>query len=515
LNQPKASAQDNRLGLGIGWAQQLIQIASGFVLPRLIVDHLGREVLGIWDLGWSLTSYFMLLEAGVGSAVNRYTALYLAADDIAGVNRVVSSVAAVQRVIGSVIVIGCIGLSFFVDHFAKDLSPENRFTAQWLVIILGSAVGISLYGAVYTGVLAGCQKWRIHHGIYGLTTILTFVGMVTALSLGKGLIALALVHWTTEILGRVIRAFAAYRSCPGLSNRLSNADVKTIRQMVSYGGKVYLSQMSQIAMNQTVHVIISAVMGPATLALYARPRSLVRQASFFSQKYAFMLVPRAATLARDSDAKASHATIATESTRKGLLIALPLVTLLTCSGKPLLLLWMGRDFADPLLLAILALGFLCEMAYWPLNSILAGLNYHGRPALASATGALLATLAAGVVMFMGRHELWLVALAVSIPWSLVHGLYIPLYACAKLDMRFSRFMLESWTRPVLSVMPFGLCLLMANMAFPDAPLNALLFGGVPGSLLLAALYWKWALIRDQGPRDVSLNGARTQRASVS
>jgi O-antigen/teichoic acid export membrane protein len=514
MNQPKAIAQDNRLGLGIGWAQQLIQIASGFVLPRLISDHLGRELLGIWDLGWSLTSYFMLLEAGIGSAVNRYTALYLAADDIAGVNRVVSSVAAVQRVIGTVIVVSCFALSFFVDHFAKDLSPEHQVTAQWLVIILGSAVGISLYGAVYTGVLAGCQKWRIHHGIYGLTTILAFVGMVAALWSGKSLIAVALVHWTTEILGRVIRMVAAHRACPGLSNRLRHADVKTIRQMVSYGGKVYLSQMSQIAMNQTVHVMISALLGPATLALYARPRSLVRQASFFSQKYAFMLVPKAATLARGSDAKANHASIAMESTRNGLLIALPLVVLLTCSGKPLLMLWMGRDFADPLLLAILAVGFLSEVAYWPLNSILAGLNYHGRPALASLTGALVATLAAGVVMFIGPHPLWMVALAVSIPWSIVHGIYIPLYACARLDMRFRRFMLESWTRPLLSVTPFGLCLLMANMAFPDAPLKALLSGGVPGSLLLAALYWKWALTPNQEPRDLYLSSARTQRAAV-
>jgi O-antigen/teichoic acid export membrane protein len=514
MSQPGASAHDNRLGLGIGWAQQLIQIVSGFVLPRLIADHLGRELLGIWDLGWSLTSYFMLLEAGIGSAVNRYTALHLAENDIAGVNRVVSSVAAVQRVIGTVIVVGCIALSFFVDHFAKGLSPENRFTAQWLVIILGSAVGISLYGAVYTGVLAGCQKWRIHHGIYGLTTIVAFIGMVAALSWGWGLVAIAVVHWTTEILGRVLRTVAAYRVCPGLSNRLRHADMKTIRQMVTYGGKVYLSQTSQIAMNQTVHVMISALLGPATLALYARPRSLVRQASFFSQKYAFMLVPKAATLAGGDNATADHASLATDATRNGLLIALPLVALLTCSGKPLLMLWMGPDFADPLLLAILALGFLCEVAYWPLNSILAGLNYHGRPALASLIGALVATLAAGVAMFMGRHDLWVVALAVSIPWTIVHGLYVPVYACGKLDMRFSRFLLESWTRPLLCVTPFVLCLLLANIAFPDAPLKALLSGGVPGGFLLAALYWKWALPPNRAPLDLRVTNSRPLRAIV-
>jgi O-antigen/teichoic acid export membrane protein len=480
-----------RAALWIGWGSQLIQIAAGFVVPRLIADRLGRELLGVWDLAWSLTSYFTLLEAGIGAAVNRHIALHLSERDMTGVNRVVSSVAAAQRVVGTLIVGGSIGLSFFVGTFTPGLSAVDLADAQWLVIILGSSIGISLYGAVYTGVLAGCQKWALHHGIYAFTNTLRAVGMITALSFGKGLVSIALVHLSTEVLGRFIRTVKAHEACPGLSNRLGNATVASIKRMVLYGGKLYLTQVSQVMINQTVNVMISAILGPAFLALYVRPGSLMRQAAVFSQKYSLMLVPRAAVLARHGS-RESKASLAIESTRNGLLITLPLTAMLALSGGNLLSVWMGPDFADSVLIAVLAGSFLVEGAYWPLNSVLAGLNYHGRPALAAIMGAAASTVAAGAVLVAGQRELWLVAFAVTLPWSVTQAVYIPIYACARLGVPVRRFILDSWTRPLLCVLPFMACLVISNAVFPDAPLKALLAGGISGGVVLASTYWKWA-----------------------
>ena len=72
-------------GLGVSWVAQFIQIAAGFIVPRWIDHGLGRETLGVWDLGWSFVSYLTLLEAGIGSSVNRHVALHRADGDATGV----------------------------------------------------------------------------------------------------------------------------------------------------------------------------------------------------------------------------------------------------------------------------------------------------------------------------------------------------------------------------------------------------------------------------------------------
>ena len=73
------------------WASHFVFIIAGFIMPRMIDNHLGQELLGVWDFGWSLVAYFDLIQAGINSSVNRYVARYRAADDMNSVNDTVSS----------------------------------------------------------------------------------------------------------------------------------------------------------------------------------------------------------------------------------------------------------------------------------------------------------------------------------------------------------------------------------------------------------------------------------------
>ncbi len=153
--------------------------------------------------------------------------------------------------------------------------------AKWLVLILGTSVAFSLSGAIYTGVMTGCHRWATHHTVYAFTNLINAIGMCWVLKAGFGIVALAVVHLAGEVFGRVVRAIISYRACPGLSIRSRNASLATIREMMGFGGRMFMGQMSGILMIQTVSVMIAGHFGPAVLALFARPRSLIRQASVF------------------------------------------------------------------------------------------------------------------------------------------------------------------------------------------------------------------------------------------
>jgi len=57
-----------------------VNVVAGFVMPRLISDHLGQTTLGIW-IRWSVVSYFALIQLNLGGSVNRYVARYRAVQD--------------------------------------------------------------------------------------------------------------------------------------------------------------------------------------------------------------------------------------------------------------------------------------------------------------------------------------------------------------------------------------------------------------------------------------------------
>ncbi|MCH8967782.1 MAG: hypothetical protein IIA66_01540, partial [Planctomycetes bacterium] len=87
------------------WLGYLVFAASGFVLPRLISDNLGRDLLGIWDLAWLIVSYAGLLTLGVGGAASRYIARHRAREDWLALSAMASSCLAVL-VVASVLAVG-------------------------------------------------------------------------------------------------------------------------------------------------------------------------------------------------------------------------------------------------------------------------------------------------------------------------------------------------------------------------------------------------------------------------
>ncbi len=478
-------------GVAVSWVAQIILIAAGFIIPRWIDHGLGRATLGIWDLAWSLVSYLTLLEAGIGSSVNRHVALYLVEGDIKSVNQVVSSVAIVQRVVGIVVLALTGGIVLALPYYLHAQPAALITDAKWVVLLLGCSVAFSFSGAIYTGVLTGCHRWAAHHTVYACTNLFNAIGMCWVLKAGFGIVALAAVHLTGEVLGRIVRAVIAYRACPGLSIRFRNVSRTTMRKMLGFGSRMFMGQVSGVLMIQTVSVLIAGHFGPAVLALFTRPRSLIRQAAVFPQKYAFMLAPAAAARSAEGNSITLQRFVQ-ESTRSGIYMSLPVMIFLALDGGPLLKLWMGSHYADESLMLLLTLGFTAEFVYQPLNNLLLGLNLHGRPGFFSILAAFCA-IGFTCAAFHYGGGLNSIALAMGVPWTLIHGVYLPIYTCRRLQIPLRSFLKEVWMGPILCAIPFGACLLAGRLIFATQPIAALAVGGMLGSITLAACYWVWVL----------------------
>jgi O-antigen/teichoic acid export membrane protein len=478
--------------VAVSWAAQCVQIIAGFLVPRLIDRQQGQDLLGIWDLGWTMVSYLTLLEAGISSSVNRHVALFLSRRDVAGMNGVVSSVACMQRALGGVVLLLGAIIAWNLSIFLPGQPAPVLRDAQCMAFLLGTAVAVGLAGQVYAGVITGCHRWAFQHGTYAVTNVLSLVGMMVVLRAGYGLIGLAAVHLGCETLGRLLRAVCAYRVCSGLSIRLQHFRLNTAKKMVWFGGKLFLSRISQVVLNQTVSVMIASQLGPAALALFSRPRSLVYQVTSFTKRYAFMLVPTTAAL-HGTAQKDEIRRFAKDSSRYGLYISLPMIFLLVFAGETLLRVWMGERYANGWLIICIALGQLAEVAFQPLQSLLAGLNLHGRPGIATAIGAAAALALSWCVLHVWDGGLIAVAIAVGVPWTLARGVYVPIYACRRLEIPLWEFLKSMWAGPLACMLPYAVCLLAGRAIFPARPILALLFGGGLGGLCLAFCYWRWVL----------------------
>ncbi|MFC1634700.1 polysaccharide deacetylase family protein [Planctomycetota bacterium] len=473
------------------WAAYLVFIVAGFVLPRMIDRRLGQELLGVWDFAWSIVSYFGLVQGGVGSSVNRYVAKYRTSGDISGVNRVASTALCIQNVAAMLVLVLTTGVSLMLPHLFGARLRENIRDAQWIVFLLGISIAIQISFAAFSGVLTGCHRWKLHNTIKSGWHAVTFTGMILAILWGGGLPSLGVITVGGIVLEAITHAIFAYRVCEGLRLRLSLVRWRTGRDLFVFGGKTLIPYVSNLLLTQSIAILIVIYLGPAALALYARPRSLVRHMQTLVNKMAFVLTPATSSLQSAKDWKGIQ-DLLIQSVRYSLYMVMPMILVLVVFGSLILLLWMGARYANGLIPAILAIGYLATMVQMPIFSILTGLNMHGRAGIAQLVASLCSV--GLTVLVLGPLEWGLIgtAVAVVLPLTIVNLFYLPLLMCRKVDLDVRRYVLSVAIGPAKHVLPFAICLVAARLVFHTKPLIGLVCGGV-GSIMLLMTYWKYVL----------------------
>lgn len=474
------------------WLGYLTFVAAGFIMPRFIDHHMGQTALGVWDFGWSVSSYLGLAPLGIGSAVNRYVASYRSAGDREGLRRAVSSVVFVQVVAATAAVGLSVLAAWWVSWLLGDRPEVPTSEARWVVLLLGFGVALQMAFDAFRGVMTGCHRWDLHNGLNSGFYAATVVAMMTSLSLGGGLRSLALTNLIGIFWTEVTRAGLAFRVCPELRLRWGYVSRKQIRLMLGYGIKTLTLHCSWLLLHQGNSILIATYLGPAALALYARPLGLIRHGTMVVSKYAHVLLPTSSGL-QEAGGQAELRSLLQQSARFAAYLTFPMVLGLAIMGGPLLHVWMGPSYAQGLLLAVLAVGHLLPITQEPALNILAGMNLHGRVGVGHFFGAL-GGIGMGVVTI--KYLNWGLlgaAFSLTLPSFIVFGLYVPYRLCKLLDLPVRRYFARALGGPVLCAIPFSVGLMISRIAFADQPLSVLIAGGGVGVLILAPLYWRHAL----------------------
>lgn len=473
------------------WGGHCVFIISGFVLPRMIDGRLGRELLGIWDFGWSLVSYFQLVQAGIASAVNRYVARYRVVGDREGINRIVSSSFFIL-IVGAVLVLALsAGASVLLPKLFGERLAEHVREAQWVVFFLGASIAAQICCSCYGGVITGCHRWDLHNAIISGRHIVIVAAMITALLVGGGLAWLGAINLAGMTLAGIARILVAHRVFRGLEIRLRHVRRRAMRNVFKFGGKTLMPSVSKLLLNQTVNILIIAYLGPGTLALYMRPRSLLRHLDTLVHKMAVVLTPTTSSLQSTEDLTEIRKLLV-KSVQYSLYLVLPVVLVLATFGDAVMGLWMGPGYASLIVPAILAVGFLSMLVQTPILTVLVGLNAHGKAGFAqlvAAVGVVALTFFCLKVLDGGVVG---VALAVVIPMTALNLTYMPVLVCRRVGMKVRSYAWSVVSKPAIHILPFAVSLGVARILLGGSPLG-LVLGGCVGSVVLGLIYWRWVL----------------------
>ena len=106
------------------------RIGTGLVLFRLLFQHLSHDEFGYYALLWSVFGYAILLDFGLGVAVQKTVAEKSASGDAAGLNRLVTTVVWSFAALGvGLFLAAFLARPLFLDWIKIDPADRAEFGA--------------------------------------------------------------------------------------------------------------------------------------------------------------------------------------------------------------------------------------------------------------------------------------------------------------------------------------------------------------------------------------------------
>ena len=246
-----------------GIANQLIMIALGILLPRLVLVNLGSESNGLLTSVNQIFTYFALLEAGVGAATLQ--ALYgpVGTEDRSEINRILAATDRYYKRTGVIYLLAFLALAIIYPLVVQ--STLNKPVIFAVIVLTGfSGVLSYFFQGKYNILLLAEGKNYISSNLGSIVQIFVSVSKIALLLGGFNVVALQAMYCFFNVVKMLYIEWYIRRHYPWI-NLKAEPDFKAISQK----NYVLIHQISSLIFNNTDTLILTLTLGLKSVSVYA------------------------------------------------------------------------------------------------------------------------------------------------------------------------------------------------------------------------------------------------------
>ncbi|MEO6715441.1 MAG: oligosaccharide flippase family protein [Mycobacteriales bacterium] len=359
---------------------------STVILTPVLLHFLGVDGYGVWVIVGSLIAYLELFELGFG-----VTTIKMVAEDAyrrpASVVRTLNTNIAALSLFGLVALVVGWSLAPIVPRLF-NVPPHLAHQTSVIFALLTVPLAFSIPADVLGGALAGHQRYDLLSLSNLALSLCTLIGGVIAVALGGGLYGLAAVAVVVSVGMQFARLMMLRRLVPGfrLSPRL--VDRSRLRDTAQISGWFLLRDITNIVINRLDLVVVGLILGVRAVAVYSIGLKLAQLGRKALVPLVQVFFPHASALSTAGQQEGLRQLLV-EGTRIALLVAMPVMIILSLLASDAIEVWLGSGYAKaaPVLIALaVARGIqaVSDTAGW----VLAGSGWVKTTALVAAAEAV-------------------------------------------------------------------------------------------------------------------------------
>jgi O-antigen/teichoic acid export membrane protein len=404
----------------------VISMVAGLLVMPFLIHQLGNSGYGLWTLIGTLTGYFGVLDLGVGSAVGRLIAGFLARGEFDRINAIISTALALLVGVALFVMLCTFGaIPVFFDLFSVPAGQGADVTHA--LIIVGFAYALQFPAGVFGGVIWGYERFDLQNLVDIPVTVLRVALTFIFIGPGSTLTQVAIIAVGLALAGAFVKVGIVICLVPTLRIEFKNVSRATIREIYGFGIWMALLGLTRSFVPQIGPTVVGHRLGPALVTTFMVARQLVTYTNIFAITATQVMAPRAAANHSTGSADLQLA-LFMRGGRFAYALALFFLGGFVALGSQFIDLWQhGSQPAAYVLLLVLIAGEVLPMSQWLTYSVIVGSSRHG----ALGWLAIFEVLLAATLALLGASLYGLLGVACAVAFSalLTRGILQWLWGC--------------------------------------------------------------------------------------
>jgi O-antigen/teichoic acid export membrane protein len=319
-------------------------LAIAFLLAPLLIRAFGEGAYGAYVLSTSVAAFLLLLDFGLGPAVEKLLAERLATGRTAEAGTLVSTVMTAYAGVGVLVGVANLSLGAAAGRVFQ-LEDAERALLRQLLMVAGATALVWWPLSIGARVLGGLQRYTHTAAVSAGMAIANAAAALWVVTTHRGPLTLAIANAGVSVVAIAIQFGLAQRGLAEHRVKLAPPRREALRTVLAFSGPVFTLQLAvQVLYHNTDRLLLGMFVSSVAVTLYEGPARLVAllvQLTGFGNTALIPFDSQLEATRRDDTLGA----LLLRGSRYVTAIVAPVAVVLAVLARPLLVNWLGPEFA--------------------------------------------------------------------------------------------------------------------------------------------------------------------------
>lgn len=350
MNQRKAGVVLSYISMGLN-------ATIGFIYIPMLLMFLTKEQYGLYQLVGSMVAYLAIMDFGLANTTVRYYSQLLAKKDTIGQENLLATMLRLYTAISCLIAICAIVLLYILlPFYTKTLSSVELITAKYVYWIMILNLMVVIPGHIFSAIIQSHEKFIFLKVAHILNIILQPVLVFIILQFKASIVALVVVQTMCNISLFLANSYYSIFKL-GAKFHLHQWEGKFVKEILFFSFFIFLNAIMDQIYWKTGQLILGAVIGTISVAIYSVAIQLTMAYMGFSANISTVFLPKLSALAVKNDLTEIN-NIFIKVGRLQFYIVMLIFFGFLLFGKQFINLWVGDSFLPAYYYTLLFMGAL-------------------------------------------------------------------------------------------------------------------------------------------------------------